>query len=401
MEKENVPLRILHVVGALTCGGVENWLLQVLQHIDRDRFQLDFMVHTAQPAAYDDSVKALGSRIIPCVSHSNPWRYASQFGPALSANGPYHIIHSHVHYFSGFVLRLATKAGIPIRIAHSHNDTSTEDRSAGWPRKLYMKRMRSWINKYATAGIAASREAAIALYGAAWDRDDRWRILYYGIECKRHPMVREKAQIRAEFGIPCDALLIGHVGMFRRQKNHAFLIEIIGCLVERMPNVYVLLVGDGPLRASVEARVARAGISRHIRFAGTRHDVQELLSAAIDVFLFPSLWEGLPLALLEAQAAGVPCVISDAITEEADVIPKLIRRMSLDQPVATWADAVLNAQCHRPHISPEEALAQVENSPFSGRNSTRALEKFYSMLIGTETGMMSSGRPSCERFVRS
>src|SRR6476469_699947 len=133
------PIRILHVVGGMNRGGVETWLMHVLRNIDRDRFHMDFLVHTEQACSYDEEIRALGSRIIPCVgSNSKPWLYAQNFKHILHEYDTYEIIHSHVHHYSGHILRLAHKAGIPIRIAHSHLDSSPLEAKSGWLRRFYL-----------------------------------------------------------------------------------------------------------------------------------------------------------------------------------------------------------------------------------------------------------------------
>ena len=140
------PLRVLHVLGALNPGGVESWMLQVLRNFDRERFQLDFLVHSEKPAAYDDDVRALGARILPCPGPRRPWSYGPRFKRILREFGPYDVVHSHVHDFSGYILRLARQAGIPVRIAHSHCDLSHIEQQSGLLRRRYLGLMKGWVN---------------------------------------------------------------------------------------------------------------------------------------------------------------------------------------------------------------------------------------------------------------
>jgi hypothetical protein len=145
-------LRILHVLGGLNRGGVETWLLNVMRTIDRRRFEMHFLVHTAEPGAYDAAVRGLGGRIIPCPNPSSPWRYGRALRRVLREHGRYDVVHSHVHHFSGHVLGVARSAGVPTRIAHSHTDSSLEDAEAGAGRRLYLRTMRRWIHRHASAG---------------------------------------------------------------------------------------------------------------------------------------------------------------------------------------------------------------------------------------------------------
>lgn len=371
------PVRILHVVGALNRGGVETWLMHVLRHIDRNRFRMDFLVHTAQPAAYDDEARALGARIIPCLSPAQPLQYGRRFKQILRQHGPYDVLHSHVHHFSGYTLRLAAQAGVPARVAHSHNDTVAAESAASPARRAYLALMKRWVQHYATTGLACSKLAAAALFGPTWEQNQRLRLLYYGIDLTPFRAPVDPAACRAELGLPPDALVIGHVGRFVPQKNHTFLIEIAAETVRREPRARFLLVGDGPLRPDIERRVQAAGLSDHIIFAGLRADVPRLMRGAMDVFILPSQYEGLGLVLIEAQAAGLPCLYSDVIPPEVDAIPALTRRLPLDAPPAAWAAAVLATLAQRPSITPAAALAQIEASPFTIEQSVRALETVY------------------------
>jgi len=374
------PIRILHVVGSMVRGGIETWLMHVLRHIDRDRFLMDFLVLTTKPGDYDEEIRALGSQIILCPLHRwNPWSYAVNFQRILREYGPYHIVHSHPHHFSGYVLRWAQQAGVPVRIAHSHNDSSLLQTQAGLYRRLYFTVTKHWIDRYATLGLGCSRPAVAALFGANWESDPRWQLLYYGIDLTSFRDAIEKVAVRAELGIPEDAFVIGHVGRFAQQKNHLFLLKIVAEVAKREPKTYLLLIGDGVLRKRLEQEVAQLGLADRAIFAGVRSDVSRLMRGAMDVFLFPSFYEGLPLVSLEAQAAGLPCLFSDVITEEVDAIKPLVQRLSLWQPASVWADAVLARFRDASVIKQSEAMRVIEQSPFNIEKGIETLAKLYSL----------------------
>src|SRR4030042_4025130 len=176
------PIRILHIVGGMNRGGAETWLMHVLRNIDRNRYHMDILVHREEDWAYNEEILTLGSRIIPCMKFSRPWKYARNFLRILEKYGPYDIVHSHVHHYSGFVLRLAQQAKIPVRIAHSHSDTSSIDSKANLIRRGYLYVTEKLILRHATLGLAASRKAAEALFSRNWESDQRWRILYCAID---------------------------------------------------------------------------------------------------------------------------------------------------------------------------------------------------------------------------
>jgi glycosyltransferase involved in cell wall biosynthesis len=334
------PVCILQVVGGMNFGGVETWLMHVLRHIDRERFRMDFLVHTAQPCAYGEEIQKLGSKIIPCLGTSRPWRYARNFRRALKEHGPYEVVHSHVHHFSGFVVYLAHRAGVPVRITHSHSDTSLNDGRATTLRTGYLQLMEHLIRRHATTGIACSRKAAASLYGAAWQNDNRWKVVYCGIDLEPFRQPVDRAEVRRELNIPEDAFVLGHVGRFHEPKNHTFLIDIAAEVARREPNMRLLLVGDGPLRPQIEAKVACLGLTDKVIFAGFRSDVPRLMKGAMDLFVFPSRYEGLGLVLIEAQAAGLPCVYSDTVPAEADVVKSNICRLSLQASLNQWSSLI-------------------------------------------------------------
>ncbi|BAY07119.1 glycosyltransferase family 1 protein [Calothrix sp. NIES-2098] len=376
--------RILHVVGGMNRGGIETWLMQVLHHIDRDRFQMDFLVHTAQPCAYDDEIRALNSQIIPCPHTSRPWTYALNFQRILRDYGPYDIVHSHVHLFSGYVMRLAWQAGVPIRIAHCHTDTSAIETKGGLNRRLYYSWMKSWINRYATLGLGINPKAVAALFGSTNETDPRWGVIGYCIDPTPFRDEVDKLTVRAELGIPADVFVVGHIGRFVEVKNHTFILDVAAELAQREPKMRLLLVGDGSLRPEMEQKAQQLGLSDRVIFAGVRSDIPRLMLGAMDIFLFPSLFEGLGNVRLEAQAAGLRSVISNVVPEEGDVIQPLVQRLSLNEPAAKWAEVILAWRNTAPAISQSDALAIMANSKFSIETCVKDLEKIYQAQISQE-----------------
>lgn len=370
------PICILQVVGGMNRAGYETWLMHILRYADCQRFKMDFLVHTAEPCAYDEEIRALGSKIIPCLHPSRPWQYAHNLSRVLTQQGPYDIVHSHVHHYSGLVLRVAAAAGVPMRIAHSHNDTSRVDSESGWLRKVYLRLTEHWIQRYASIGLAASKEAAAALFGQDWGKDPRWQVLHYGIDLTQFTERFDSKGVRAELGLPENHVVIGHVGRFVKQKNHRFLVQIAREVCAQEPNVRFILVGDGPLRPLVEQEVARSDLGERFVFTGVRPDVPRLMLGAMDVFLLPSLWEGLPLVLIEAQAAGLTCVISDVISEEVDADPRLIHRLPLEQNAKMWTEALL-ACIAEERIPKKYALDRIKENGFGLQKTTARLLDVY------------------------
>jgi glycosyltransferase involved in cell wall biosynthesis len=370
-------VRVLHVVAQMRPGGVETWLMRVLRQIDRSRFQVDFLVHTTEPRPYDEEIRRLGGKILPCLDPNRPLRYRRQFLRLLSENGPYDVVHSHIHYYSGFVLRLAHEADVPIRIAHCHSDTALLESGSSWLRRTYIRWMQRSLLRYATLGLAASAGSAAALYGEDWVSDPRFRVHHCGVALDSFREPVDSAAIRRELGIPEGSRVVGHVGRISLPKNHQFWIEIARELAARNPQLHFLLVGDGELRAEVVRWVKEAGLASRFTLPGPRHDVARVLRGAIDVFLFPSTWEGLPVAMVEAQAAGRPCVYSDIVSPEVEVVPDLLTRLSLNLPASAWAERIENLLHQPPGVSQPEALAAVESSSFNIQRDVAELERIY------------------------
>lgn len=370
-------VRVLHVVGGMNRGGTETWLMHVLRHIDRQRIHLDFLVHSTTQAAYDAEIESLGSAIIPCPGHTRPLTYARNFRRILQQHGPYDIVHSHVHDYSGYVLHLADRAGVPVRIAHSHSDTTVVKAASGPIRRIYLRLMRHWIARHATLGLAASRQAADALFGGDWQNWGDHRIMHCGIDLSPFQEPVDRGTIRAELGIPDDAFVIGHVGRFVDVKNHTLLIRLAAEVARQDAAMRLLLVGDGPLRPVIEQQVNEQGLSERVVFTGVRPDVPRLMRGAMDLFVLPSLYEGLGLVLIEAQAAGLPCIASDVIPEEADIVTPLVHRVALTQPLSAWTQAILKARDTGPGITQPDALQIIKRSPFNICASVNALTDLY------------------------
>lgn len=356
-------------------GGIETWLMSVLRHLDRRRFRFDFLVSSTAPSQHEPAIREAGGRILVCMAHSQPLRYAWNFRRLIKREPPYDVIHCHLHHLGGLVVWLAWRAGVPGRVVHSHFDTRNLDVGETRLRRARYRLASGMIQSYATGGLAVSARAAAALYGGNWRSDPRWRLFSLGFEPFRDPVDRDA--VRRQLGIPPDALVVGHAGRFVAQKNHRFLVEIAKVLVEVEPRAHFLLIGDGETRAETEARVQAAGLTPRFHFTGTRADAPRLMAGAMDAFLLPSLYEGLPFVLLEAQAAGLPCVFSANVAEEADVLPGLLHRLELSDTSARWASRLVLALSSPHPVTREQALAAIGRTPFNIVNSVRDLENYY------------------------
>jgi glycosyltransferase involved in cell wall biosynthesis len=257
------------------------------------------------------------------------------------------------------------------------NLTSAIDAKAGLHRRLYLGLTKWLIDRYATLGLAASCQVGTVLFNQAGKTDSRCRILYYGVDLTPFHNIVDFVAVRAELGIPADAFVIGHVGRFEEQKNHIFLIDIVAEIAKREPNIHLLLIGDGSLRSAIEKKVIQNGLAKRVTFTDIRPDVPRLMLGAMDLFLLPSIHEALGLVLIEAQAAGLPCVFSDVVPEEANAVTPLVRQVSLSKSASEWAEAVISAKTGASAIAQADTLPVLKNSPFNIVVSVKKLTEVY------------------------
>ncbi len=332
-------IRVLHVVGGLNVGGVETWLAEGLPTIDRNLYQFDFLVYGDGAQFYRAKLEATGARVWQCPNPRNVFAYVRSFLRILRTTR-YDAIDAHTYCSSGLALVLAAWAEVPVRIFHSH--TAQDESRAGIVRAVYFAFSRWLIQRYATRGAAVSQEAARPLFPKDWrDQPKRWFVAPVGIDLSAFRVAADRSVVLRELNLPSNAKVIVHVGRFATVKNHAFILAIAGEIARINPNVFFLLVGDGKLRTEIEQRVNTLGLSRQFRFTGVRCDVPRLLQVC-DAFVFPSIYEGFPMAYIEAQAAGLPCVISTAIASAADIVESGTRRLSLDSCPREWALTLLD-----------------------------------------------------------
>lgn len=323
-------LRVLHCTVRLNRGGYETLLMNLLREMAPKGIFFDFI--SSFPGEYDEEARALGSHIyrIPFITKVGPFAYASALRKVLRSQQP-RILHAHMDKFCGMAVREAAKVGVPVRIAHAHS-TKNEGNLAYHLVKNYYGRL---ILPYATDLFACSSAAAEWMYGEAADRA---QIVYNGIDLRSFPAPKgTREAMRAELGLE-NCFVVGHVGRFTPPKNHRFLLTLFKEICGQVDNAHLLLAGDGPLREEMQALVMRENLADRVHFLGVRSDIPRVFSA-MDVFVFPSLYEGLGMSLVEAQAAGLPCVCSTEVPPEA-VVSGSVCQLGLNEPLGAWVDAV-------------------------------------------------------------
>ena len=326
-------LRVLQVVTHMNRGGLETMLMNYYRNIDRTQVQFDFLTHRPYDGDYGEEIQQMGG-IIYHLPVLNPFSfsYKKKLGDFFDNHPEYQIIHVHQDCLSSVILKIAKQHGIEVRIAHSHN--ASQDKDLKYPIKMFYRR---YISKYATELMACSQSAGNWMFCGA-----SFRILNNAICTVDYRYDYEKRQrIRKDLNLEKNELIVGHVGRFSPQKNHGFLIDIFYQVKLQYPNSKLLLIGDdrGELADKMKDKVTDLGLTNSIMFTGLREDVADLMQA-MDVFVFPSLYEGFPVTMIEAQASGLPCVISDEVPIECKKTD-LIQQWKLNSPATEWARIII------------------------------------------------------------
>lgn len=364
--------KVLIIAGKLYIGGAELVCRNIGYYADPEQFRVDYLVFGDTVGAYEPELREKGCQIWHLPSPGEGYRRFYTQLKRLIRENRYDVVHCHTMFNSGLVLRAAKRCGVPIRIAHSHSIRGPEKRSA--VQNAYEKTMRRMILRDATHFVGCGRAAGEWLFGERAFRE-RGILLLNGIELDRFafdPAARDK--IRRELGWE-DCFLIGHAGHLAQVKNQRYLLERMPELLKRRPETRLILLGDGADRPMLEGLIRDLGLESFVAMPGNVRNVNEYLSA-MDVFAFPSLYEGMPLAIVEVQANGLPCVLSDRVPKDV-FLTDLLTALPLEDPTA-WAEALLKAW----REAPERYSPQLRAGGFDTRS---AMEKIYSLYRSEAT----------------
>lgn len=363
------PIRVLQIIGDVVGGGVEQVILNYYRHIDRNEVQFDFVLHNGALKSYVDNIETLGGKVYKITPYkSNPVKTVLEMYKIMKGN--YQIVHSNMNALSVFPLFAAYLAGVPVRILHNHStDTKAE------PLRTFVKHLlRPFARLFANEYWACSKLAGEWMYGKQAMADGKVTIINNAIDLKQFAFDEAKRnKLRKELGLQ-DCFVIGHVGRFMKQKNHDFLVAIFAEVAKKQDNAKLLLIGDGPLREQIENKVKTLGLDEKVTFTGVRSDVADLYNA-MDVFVLPSFYEGLPVVGVEVQANGLPFLCSSNVTREI-LISDRIELLKLEDGVKIWAEKIL-AFVNKKRIM---ASKDISKSGFDIVVEAKKLEKRYKKL---------------------
>lgn len=359
MEK---PYRVLHIVPNMDSGGIENLIMNIYRNVDRTKIQFDFIVHYNKECFFDKEIISLGGKIyrFPVMEDKNIFKYIKSLKKFFKAHREYKVVHGHMASLAFIYLGIAKKYNIPVRIVHSHG-TSHLKTIKGYAKYFLFKFAKYNANYY----FACSTEAGEYLFG----KNAKFEFIPNAIDLEKFKYnlsVREK--VRKQLNIE-NKLVIGHVGRFNLQKNHTFLIDIFLKINEKEPNSILVLVGKGELENKIKEKIKKYNLEEKVKLLGVRKDVADLYQA-FDVFLMPSLFEGLPLTGVEAQASGLACFFSDTITKEVK-ISNYTKFISLDKTDEYWSKEILNS------LDYNRQNAKINFDLFDIKKLSKKLENFY------------------------
>lgn len=366
------PIRVLHNIVLMDTGGIETLVMNLYRHIDRERLLFDFLVHRPQEGFYEKEIREYGGKIFrtapfnPLHTHS----FKKECMEIFNSHPEYKVFHAHQE-LSLWTLECAHKAGIPTRIAHSHNAKTVVNLKYFF--FLYEK---MFIKNHCTDMFMCSNPAGEWIFGKNAVRNEKVKFVSGIIETERFKFDEKvRREVREELGVG-DKTVIGHIGRFMQQKNHMFLLDIFNVIHKKNPNTVLVLCGNGRLEDDIKKKAKELGIENDIIYTGVVGSVNVQtcrLYQAFDLYLFPSLWEGLPLTGIEAQTSGLPVLMSDVIAPQT-IVTDNVTQFSLSNSAEAWADKALEMT---DGFIRKDCQPQVKAAGFDVRDTANWLQDFY------------------------
>lgn len=362
------PIRIVHNIASLHLGGSQSFVMNVYRNIDRSKVQFVFVVTPEIREGFYDEITNLGGKIFTCPRYkgTNYIQYNKWWDDFFNKHPEYKVIHGHVRSTASIYLKIAKKHEL-VTIAHSHSTSNGNGISA-----IVKRIMQLPIRKQADYLFACSDKAGKWLYGEKAITQQNYYMIPNGVDLKRFKFdVNKRNQMRMTLGIKEDMMILGHIGRLSTPKNHKFLLNVFNQYHKINSNSKLLLVGDGELFDSIKQHINKLDINDAVIMTGSKQNTEDYYQI-MDIFLFPSLWEGLPVSVVEAQANGLQCIISDVITHDVD-LTALIQYLPLDEKL--WLGAI--AEAHKKKRIGLTSEDRVRLQPFDAITVANKLQEFY------------------------
>ena len=360
------PVRVLHMIGSLNIGGSQTFVINLLNSIDRNKVQFDFVIDRPSDLHYASMVESLGAKIyvFPTFTGTNLLAIRRKWDDFFSDHQEYKILHSHIRSYASIFLPIAKRHGVKT-IIHSHSTSNGNGLSS------LVKRVLQYPLRYTADYLfACSKESGEWLFGKKASQRKNFFVIKNVIELEKYTLDTQiREQYRKEMLLEGKNVFV-HVGRLHPAKNHKFLLDVFSKISNSDSNAVLLLVGGGELENEIKKQIDELGINEKVKMLGSRGDVNNILMAS-DCFLFPSLWEGVPLTVVEAQAAGLPCLVSDKVTEDV-CISELVKRIPIDKGTTPWEKEIASIEFTRKDVSDK-----IRNAGYDAKTLAIWLEDFY------------------------
>ena len=368
-------VKVLYFVDRMRRGGIQTLLYEYTKFLDKSKIDICFLV-LDDGIHYDleDEISKLGAKIYKLngIWPNSPF-YLIKYNKALNAffkeHNDFDVVHLHSSSKNFWVLKYAKKYGINTRISHSHNIAFQSKN----PLKIFVGNIfKPLLIKYSTDYFACSKEAGIWLFGDKIVNSDKFKVIKNGVDIDKYKYNSEiRNNIRKEYNIKDEEVLLGNVGRFTNQKNHLFLVEIFNDLLKQNDKYKLMLVGIGELENDIKAKLEEYNILDKVIFTGFKTNVNDYLNA-IDLFVLPSKYEGLPLVLIEAQANGLKCITSKGVVTEEAKVSSQLDYIELNESTAQWVDYIINCD-----ISRVDTSNSISKSGFDIKDTVAFLQSYY------------------------
>lgn len=357
------PIRILHIVQKMEAGGTQAFLMNLYRNIDRNKIQFDFLVEYEEKEFYDDEIISLGGKIYYTNFRKtlNVIKFKKTLSNILKEHPEYKIVHIHATAIGKICTDTAKKCGVKTIIAHTHNNSAVKD----W--KYYPKILLRKLYTHGPTDFFACSEDA----GRYTFKNKKFTVIYNAIDINKFLFKQKvRKEFRKELNLE-DKFVIGNIGRLHKQKNQSFLIDVFNEIQKKKDSAVLLIIGKGPLKNELEEKVKNLGISSKVFFLENRKDIERIYQG-MDVFVLPSLFEGLGIVAIEAQTSGLPVIASTGVAKEANITDN-IRNIDLNEPIDAWVEAICKAK-----VKNRRSIENiVRKSKFNIKNNTKFLQEFY------------------------
>lgn len=334
-------VKVLQVHGGMERGGTESVIMNWYRNIDKNEVQFDFTTMQEHRCAYDDEIESMGGKIIyvPPRAKVGNLNHFKAIYKCIKENGPYDVVHSHMNYHGGLVALAAKLAGVKTIVCHAHNTEDVTEQTL--KRKTETAVLRNLMHRCSTNLLACGKEAGKFVFG----ENAKFKVINNAVDIEKfkpkdEEMNNEIKALKDKYDLN-NKLILGHIGRFNIQKNHKFIVEILKDLKKKNDDFKFLFIGDGELKEEILNSIKNEGLENNILYLGLQSNINIWLNI-MDLLIFPSLFEGLPVVLVEAQSTGLPCIISNKISQDVDLGLKLVKFLSIDGSAEKWVNEIIN-----------------------------------------------------------